>query len=184
MKREELVKLKRAYLQEIERRKRINKLLDNKDVNELIELLNIEIENDRVSLEELSILREILKDKKIISTNSIYVCISTKRVECDVCYQDTTFREINVSFDSPYREIRLYKDIENGHTSVAHFSNEEAHDFNTVEYFEKNNIVLNPHNSSENNNDYQLVREDYILNSIKFGQPKSKKLLLEKYPRI
>jgi len=54
-------------------------------------------------------------------------------------------------------------------------------DFNSIE---KNNIVLNPYNSENNENGYAEVREKFFIAAIEKGQGKAKKLILEQYPRM
>ena len=62
---------------------------------------------------------------------------------------------------------------------------EQAYDKRIVtSEFERNNIVLNPYNKSDNNNGYEEVRRDFFENTLKYGEEESKKLLLEKYPRL
>lgn len=42
--------------------------------------------------------------------------------------------------------------------------------------------ILNPYNSSKNQNGYEEVRKDFFETAITKGQPSAKKLILSKYP--
>ena len=70
MKREELIKLKKMYNQELERRTRINQLLKKDNVLEYLKLNGINLE--RMQIEDTwSIIKELLKNIEITETNSI-----------------------------------------------------------------------------------------------------------------
>ena len=70
MKREELIKLKKMYNQELERRIRINQLLKEDNVLEYLKLNGINLE--RMQIEDMwSIIKELLKNIEITETNSI-----------------------------------------------------------------------------------------------------------------
>ena len=70
MKREELIKLKKTYNQELERRIRINQLLKEDNVLEYLKLNGINLE--RMQIEDMwSIIKELLKNIEITETNSI-----------------------------------------------------------------------------------------------------------------
>ena len=72
MKREELIKLKKMYNQELERRIRINQLLKEDNVLEYLKLNGINLE--RMQIEDMwSIIKELLKNIEITETNSILV---------------------------------------------------------------------------------------------------------------
>lgn len=42
-------------------------------------------------------------------------------------------------------------------------------------------IILNPYNSSKNNNGFEEVQKDFFTTAIEKGQTKAKQLLLNKY---
>ena len=46
------------------------------------------------------------------------------------------------------------------------------------------NQILNPHNSNVFSNCSSEVKNDFFVKFIKFGQAKSKRLILSKYPRL
>ena len=72
MKREELIKLKKMYNKELERRIRINQLLKEDNVLEYLKLNGINLE--RMQIEDMwSIIKELLKNIEITETNSILV---------------------------------------------------------------------------------------------------------------
>lgn len=80
MKREELIKLKKMYNQELERRTRINQLLKEDNVLEYLKLNGINLE--RMQIEDTwSIIKELLKNIEITETNSILVHTSNYMLE-------------------------------------------------------------------------------------------------------
>lgn len=183
MKKSELIKLKKELLKEIERRKKIEELLCKIDVQEFLSLTKINY--DMVdSRDEYSILCEILDYFEVSESNGILVCTGTYIYDFDIHDRGCTSRLTD--FDSKYADFRVYADIENGKKYRAYYDTsllEYRHCYN-VSQFEKDNIVLNPYNTYKNDNGYDEVRLEYFYNSVHFGQPKSKKMLLEKYPRI
>ena len=114
------------------------------------------------------------------------MCTGTYFTDYDINYQETTFYTKEIDFDSKDAEYRIYLDIENGKTAIAYTKPEYfewKNEILTTE-FEHDNIVLNPYNSNNKDNGYDEVRMNFFMNAIKYGQSKSKKLILEKYPRI
>ena len=113
-----------------------------------------------------------------------------------------------VSFDNPYIRHQTFEDIETGkiHTAYAdkyvqEKMREESKYYNLAEtslsdYCHKKDgryliseikdkfIVLNPYNSSKNNNGFEEVQRDFFMSAIESGQPKAKKLVLSKYPQM
>ena len=183
MKKSELIKLKKELLREIERRKKIEELLSKIDVQEFLSLTKIDYKMIKSS-DEYTILREILDNFEVSESNGILVCTGTYIYDCDIYDRHYTSRLID--FDSKYADFRVYTDIENGQKYKAYYDTSllEYRKCYNVSQFEKDNIVLNPHNTYKDNNGYDEVRLEYFYNSVHFGQPKSKKMLLEKYPRI
>lgn len=184
MKKSELIKLRKLFNDEVQRRKRINELLKENLIREFINLSSLKpeiLESDDVR----GIVVKILKDFEITETNGIYVCTGTYFTDCDICYEETDYYAREVRFDSKHAEYRTYSDIENGKQIRAYFqfSNDVAKRLLAFN-FEKNNVVLNPFNSNKNRNGYDEVRIDFFENSINYGQSKSKKLILEKYTRM
>ena len=45
-------------------------------------------------------------------------------------------------------------------------------------------IILNPYNTSKNNNGFTEVQKDFFKTAIEQGQPKAKQLVLTKYQRM
>ena len=98
MKREELIKLKKMYNQELERRTRINQLLKEDNVLEYLKLNGMNLE--RMQIEDTwSIIKELLKNIEITETNSILVHTSNYMLECKMCYQETDYYRIAVPFN-------------------------------------------------------------------------------------
>lgn len=178
MKRNELIRLRELIVKEENRRKRIKELLKREDVLEYLELLDLKPAdfND-------DILKMVLKDFNVTKTNGIYVCTNAYYVDYDICYEETNYYTREVEIDSEYAEHRIYTDIESG-DSIS--SSKEKDNWNRplMSDFERDNIVLNPTNSSKNRNNYDQVRMDFFDSSINKGQSYAKKLILSKYNRM
>lgn len=186
MKKGELIKLRTIYSQELERLTRIKELLNEEKCKELIELSKIDI-NEFKEIDNLKILHDVLQNFKINGTNGIYVCTGTYITNCDICYEDTTWYTKKVPFNAEYAEYRCYNDIENNRMVIAYTKPEYFRSYDPeiiTSKFEQTNIVLNPHNSNENDNGFDEVRSEFFMNCINLGQAKSKKLILEKYKRM
>ncbi len=180
MKAKELNELRSLINKEIERRERVKDLLKDKLVSEYLELTNTSKEElDSENLKE--ILNEILKTYKITETNGIYVCTSAYYMDCYICYEETNYCTRNVDIDSDQAEYKIYTDIESGNSIKA---TKGLQSNILIGDFERDHIVLNPCNTNEKMNGYQQVRDDFFINAIKDGQAKSKKLILNKYPRL
>ena len=210
MKREELIKLKKMYNQELERRIRINQLLKEDNVLEYLKLNGINLE--RMQIEDTwSIIKELLKNIEITETNSILVHTSNYMLECKMCYEETDYYRIAVSFNDNKTEYQTFRNIETGkiYTSCSDDYVKNEFDNNNYSYYfpEKNEsnitlsefchkfynrvltselrqkcIILNPYNSSKNQNGYEEVRKDFFETAITKGQTSAKKLILSKYP--
>lgn len=210
MKREELIKLKKMYNQELERRTRINQLLKEDNVLEYLKLNGINFE--RMQIEDTwSIIKELLKNIEITETNSILVHTSNYMLECKICYEETDYYRFPVPFNDNKTEYQTFRNIETGkiYTSCSDNYVKNEFDNNNYSYYfpDKNesNItlsefchklhnrvltselrqkytILNPYNSSKNQNGYEEVRKDFFETAITKGQTSAKKLILSKYP--
>ena len=208
MKREELIKLKKMYNQELERRTRINQLLKEDNVLEYLKLNGINLE--RMQIEDTwSIIKELLKNIEITETNSILVHTSNYMLECKICYEETDYYRITVPFNDSETEYQTFRNIETGeiYTSCPDDYVKSEFDSNDYKYrfpnkpnmtlnefcLELHNrlltselrqkyTILNPYNSSKNQNGYEEVRKDFFETAITKGQPSAKKLILSKYP--
>ncbi len=210
MKREELIKLKKMYNQELERRTRINQLLKEDNVLEYLKLNGIKLE--RMQIEDTwSIIKELLKNIEITETNSILVHTSNYMLECKICYEETDYYRFPVPFNDNKTEYQTFRNIETGkiYTSCSDNYVKNEFDNNNYSYYfpDKNesNItlsefchklhnrvltselrqkytILNPYNSSKNQNGYEEVRKDFFETAITKGQTSAKKLILSKYP--
>ena len=210
MKREELIKLKKMYNQELERRTRINQLLKEDNVLEYLKLNGINLE--RMQIEDTwSIIKELLKNIEITETNSILVHTSNYMLECKMCYEETDYYRITVPFNDNKTEYQTFRNIETGkiYTSCSDDYVKNEFDNNNYSYYfpDKNesNItlsefchklhnrvltselrqkytILNTYNSSKNQNGYEEVRKDFFETAITKGQTSAKKLILSKYP--
>lgn len=171
--------------EEIARRNRIQELLKNDLMKEYISLSHLEpMKMDSTAINEM--LESILQEFTIEKTNGIYVCTGTYFTDWRVCYEETYYTTKQVEFDSEDAEFRIYCDIESDMCVTAYkkIEKEEVYKKITTSEFECTNIVLNPYNSNQNRNGYSEVRSDFFINAIKYGQPKSKRLLLDKYRRM
>ena len=210
MKREELIKLKKMYNQELERRTRINQLLKEDNVLEYLKLNGINLE--RMQIEDTwSIIKELLKNIEITETNSILVHTSNYMLECKMCYEETDYYRIAVSFNDNKTEYQTFRNIETGkiYTSCSDDYVKNEFDNNNYSYYfpdknesnitlsefchkfynrvltselRKKYTILNPYNSSKNQNGYEEVRKDFFETAITKGQTSAKKLILSKYP--
>lgn len=210
MKREELIKLKKMYNQELERRTRINQLLKEDNVLEYLKLNGINFE--RMQIEDTwSIIKELLKNIEITETNSILVHTSNYMLECKICYEETDYYRLPVPFNDNNTEYQTFRNIETGkiYTSCSDDYVKNEFDNNNYSYYfpDKNEsnitlsefchkfynrvltselrqkyIILNPYNSSKNQNGYEEVRKDFFETAITKGQTSAKKLILSKYP--
>jgi len=210
VKREELIKLKKMYNQELERRTRINQLLKEDNVLEYLKLNGIKLE--RMQIEDTwSIIKELLKNIEITETNSILVHTSNYMLECKICYEETDYYRFPVPFNDNKTEYQTFRNIETGkiYTSCSDNYVKNEFDNNNYSYYfpDKNesNItlsefchklhnrvltselrqkytILNPYNSSKNQNGYEEVRKDFFETAITKGQTSAKKLILSKYP--
>ena len=207
MNKSELIKLKKMLRQEIDGRNRINELLSNGLIQEFLSLNNLNI-NELESDDKWFILKEFLKEFQITESNGILVCTGSYLVACDICYQETNYYSKEVSFDNPYIEYQTFEDIE---TRKVHTAYTDKHIQRKLEEEKKiyprsqmtpsefchtrygrylvselmeRYIILNPYNTSKNNNGFTEVQKDFFKTAIEQGQPKAKQLVLTKYQRM
>ncbi len=185
MKKNELLKLREQFLQEKQRRKRINELLETELIQEFIQLSGVKIKTLDCN-DTSEILFSILKNFTIKQTNGIYVCTGTFYTSCHICYEETDYYSRETDFDSVNAEYREYCDIEDGSVVLAYMKPEYFTIWTKLlaSDFEEKNIVLNPYNSSEDKNGYTEVREKFFMTAIEKGQGTAKKLILKQYPRM
>ena len=183
MKRSELIRFKGLVQEEIARRERRNELLENELVKEYLELSNIEPSSlDTNNIKE--IIKQILKDFKITETNGIYVCTGAWYSLTDNSYETASYLIQNVDINSPYAECKTYSNIELGDYIFASQYGSINSKMPIIKEFECRNIVLNPFNTSENKNGFEQVQMEFFEKTLKYGQEKSKRRLLEKYHRL
>lgn len=183
MKRNELIQLRELVDDEIKRRKRIKELLGNELVMEYLEITKtnpVDLDINNIS----EIISKILSSFTITKTNDIYVCTSAWYTDYRICYEDTEYYSQYVAIDSEYAECKIYTDIESSKSITAVKEEKERYGRPLISTFETDNIVLNPHNISKNQNGYEEVKFDFFETALKDGQAKAKKLVLSKYPRI
>lgn len=182
MKKNELIKFRELVNNETDRRKRIKELLDNDLVLEYLTLT--ETKKCNLDFNDIDdIVNRIISNYKITKTNEIYVCTCAYYIDCKICYEDTDYYSKYVNIDSDYAEYKLYTDIESKKYFKASKKNSDVTKY-LISDFENNNIVLNPYNTCRKDNGYDEVRTYFFINALKYGQAKSKKLVLSKYPKI
>lgn len=186
MKRNELFELRELVDDEIKRRKRISELLTNELVMEYLEITKtdpVDLDIDSIS----EIISKILSSFTITKTNGIYVCTSAWYLGCHTYYQGDEYYSVDVKIDSEYAEYKVYTDIESNKSITAitdEYVEEIRYGRPLISTFEKDNIILNPYNTSENKNGYEEVKFDFFRTALKDGQAKAKKLILSKYPKL
>lgn len=207
MKKTELIKLKKILQQELNRRSKINELLDNDLVREYLVLNNMDIYKYDMD-DKWLILKEILQNFEITETNGILVLTGCFITECSICYEETDYYEKRVDFDNKYIEYQVFKDIENSQKHIAYSDDyikrelEEENRFyirydmdistfchkrygrSLVSELMEKYAILNPYNTYKNMNGFNEVQKDFYINSIEKGQPKAKQLVLSKYPQM
>ena len=208
MKRTELIKLKKLLQQETVRRNRINELLSNNLIQEFISLNNLNIQDLPID-DKWIILEELLKEIDITESNGILVCVGSYVTACSICYQETDYYEKEVSFDSGYIKYQRFKDIETNKIYTAYcdgyirrkFEEHKNLIFPTIPNMSPSEFchnrygrliselkekytILNPYNSSKNENGLKEVRKDFFTTAIGYGQPKAKQLILSKYSQM
>lgn len=207
MKKSELVKLKKLLKYEEERRNRVNELLSNNLIKEFLSLNNLNVDKLEID-DKWIILKEILKDMQINESNGILVCTGSYQITCRICYEETDWDVKEVSFDNPNMRHQTFEDIETGKVHTAYSDKyvlekmrEESKYYdisepNLSDYCHKKYgryliseikdkfIVLNPYNTSKNNNGFEEVQRDFFMLAIESGQTKAKQLVLSKYPQM
>ena len=178
MKKEELNKLEVDLFKEQIKRQRIMQLQDKKEVEEYLNLIGLEKKENETKREILS---RLIENVELTDTNNIWVLISAFKREIDSSYENiyTFLKEIDLNDKNA--DGRKYINIENLKINIAYF--DKRFNFDKVDDFEKNNIVLNPNNKTILNG-FIEIREDFVMNSINYGEDKAKELLLKKYPKL
>ena len=187
----ELARLKKLLNEELQRRKRINELLELETTIELQQLLNLNLESYDMDNYTRSILELLLKSYKISKTNGIYVCTDAIYF-IDAGYNHAEYESCSTRIDSEYAERKYYKDIESG-LCIKAVDEKEFNDIDglkkrpTIKNFEKSHIILNPYNENSRmheENGYNEVRLDFFEDCVKLGQPKALNRVLAKYPKL
>ena len=188
MRKEDLIELRELVTAEVQRRERLKELLDNELVQEYLNLTGTKAYKDIDSDDIKEIINSIIGSLRITKTNKLYVCTSAFYVECSINYEETSYYSKNVRINSDIAEAKIYRDIESGDWIRAYIDKDIAKERygvgKTIREFERNNIVFNPYNTNDNQNGFNEVRADFFENALEYGQSKSKKILLKKYPRL
>lgn len=178
MNKSKLLALRKAVSSEEERRSRINELLKDPNVRELLELKNLDVPFEQTDKE--SVIESVLSRFSIEDANNIYVVIGAYRFT-RLSFNELEFPE-KVNFKNRFSDFYLYQNIESLKT-VRGFKTVRHNEFHYSD-FEHKNIVFNPNDGVGKNNGFDDVRLEYFSDCLKFGQVKALKKLLSKYPRI
>ena len=181
MKKSEFVKYRRLINQEIERRKYLEELYGEEKVKEYLKSAGLRpYKCDSSDTDD--VIKIVLSNFNVTETNGIYVCTSAYFEDWRVCYEDTMIFNVRVKAGSPKAEFRLYRDIEDESQVLA--VKGKSNEYPSFYDFEKSNIVLNPYDDIDDENGYDEVRNFFFKKCIDYSQATSKKLVLEKYPRL
>ncbi len=180
MKRNELLELRELVAKEIKRRERIKELLDNYFVKEYLVMTKTKEVTLDTNIRE--VLDMLLANYSITKTNGIYVCTRSYNIDWRVCYEETNYYYQDTAINSKSAEHKTYVDIESGKSINAIKESTDGRNKPIISAFEQEYIVLNPYNTSKNDNGYNEVRLDFFETSLKDGQAKAKKMILAKYP--
>ena len=185
MTKDELERLKKMVDDEISRRNRINELLKDEKVKELLEITNTKIESKNTD-DYREILSLMLENFKITHTNNIYICTDAYYLY-DVGYNHPEYEASGTAIDSEYSEYKTYKNIESL-KKVHAVRNKRAEGLDpSIADFEKKHIILNPYNENSRRhpeNGLEEIRLEFFENCFTYGQPMSLKLLKMKYPKL
>ena len=181
----ELMELRKMYQDELDRRNELLKLLQTEEVKAYLKLSGEQTPSVK-EIDIYKIIKEYLKKYKIQQTNDIYICTNAVYYYTECSWGERTTRiTINPNIDSKETLDRKYKNIENGTTISATTDKRRVNLYASClcSDFKQQHIVLNPYNTCENENGYAELRNMFFANAIKYGEPESLKLLLQKYPR-
>ena len=182
MKKEQLIELKNKVLEEQNRRKRNNELIKNELVQEYIRLHKLSMDDESLDIED--ILNCVLEGFEIKETNRIYVLTDVFETRWED-YLDHNTYDVSVEFDSKNARYKEYRNIENCKFMHGYLKYEDVIPLTVyAKDFEKEYIVLNPHNTSEDKNGFERIRIEFLLESIISNQEEAKEKLLKKYPRL
>ena len=189
MTRKEILYLRNKLQEEKMKRDRLKELINIELIQEFITLANIKSNKYKINDDE-EILKNILKKFIATETNGIYVCTGAYYIRSVTCrgFSDD-YEAAYLPFDSEYIERKEYRDIESREEIIGYLNKNEMPHWKdkSIVYtpkFEREHLVLNPYNKSDGSNGYEEVRQEFLEKCLKYGQAKSKKLLLKKYPRM
>lgn len=177
----ELKKLRQLFIEEKNRREKLNELLENEIVKKVFELSKTTINKEEVDIN--SIIEDITKYFITSSPCNIYLCLGDYRYE--------RYNDVYESWVDPKREplgskratYRKYKNIESKRECGAYIKLDENNETNNISAlnFEKENIVLFVSDAVNAYTAFNQIRTDYYILSINHGLSKAKKLILKKY---
>lgn len=139
-------------------------------------------------IDDYNLVLRILTKYKIAETLGIYVCTHASFFRDMISLLDTEVYSEDLDIDTKVADTKFYCDIENDKYIVGTGDKEEAlrwkEDRVYISDFERENIVLNPYNTSKDLNGLLEVKKIFWENTLKYGQEESKQLLLSKYPKL
>ena len=180
MRKSELIELRRLVNEERNRRRRNIELKQNAFVKEFIEIngiLDEEGDPDRIK----QILNGILPTFEITKTNGIYVFIKAHGFDTYPIKRGFDGKTYTVNGPAMHRD---YKDIESNEVVTA--DSVASPGGLLISTFESNHLVLDPYHNDPGvvENGFYEVQLDFFENAYKFGQPKAKRFLLDKYSKL
>ncbi len=185
----ELKLFRKLVKSEIEKRKKVNEILQNYDIKDTLEEYLLS-EDHLDPFNTYSIVEKVLKGFFVTKSNKIYVCtLSVYEDESGVkSYYNPATQNINISY-------KRYVDIESREIALAGPSVPEYSPLyisSDTQSFENKFIVLNPDGeiysekkkSAFRNNGYYRIRQDFFEACLENTQKEAIKMILKKTPRI
>lgn len=182
MKKTELILLKKELNKEIERRETIKELLNVDLVMQFANLTGVDYKS-LTNYQKMQLIEEILKTMTITEDNGIYVLTKCQYLVPNYDGDFWMYLDEN-DFQSKNIEVQEFKNVETGRKKLVYLNHEKEFYGTLLSEFKQDTILLNPTNTPFNENGYNEVRYDFFTNVVEIGQPKTKKLILEKYTRI
>lgn len=180
----ELKKLRELFVEEKNRRKKLNELLESEIVKKVLELSKTTIykENEDIN----SIVEDIAKYFITSCPCNIYLWLGDYRYERYGDVYESWVEPIKEPLGSKMATYRKYKNIESKRECGAYIKpdkNNEANEISALN-FERENIVLSASDDANIYTIFNQIRTDYYILSINYGLSRAKKLILDKYQRF
>ena len=179
MKKQELNYLSKKLFKEKILNERIKELEKNPDVVEYKKLIGIH--NLKVKSEK-DLLFDILRNYSLTSTNNIWIVINSFTDKFDHFEEDSFSYKKALDLFNQNADGRIYTNLESLDSRYVYFNNQE--EIYNGDDFEYCNLILNPFDGKKEQNGFNEVRCEFVLNAINLGEEQAKEKLLRKYKRI